>query len=112
MQLGASKPVRKLAHDDQQLEVRGFLDESALGFVLVGLGRLAVPQDVLRVGVKLIAFVAVRRLQHNRSGLGLERCDDAAVLAEARVLKEPIVVARLGRSFLIKSVQRRFDLAP
>ena len=62
--VGAARRVeagQELAHHDQQLQVGGFFDEPALGFVLVGFGRLAVLEDVLRVGVELVALVAVGR---------------------------------------------------
>ena len=94
--VGAARRVEageELAHHDQQLEVGRFLDEAALGLVLVGFGRLAVLQDVLRVGVELVAFVAVGRLAGDRVVVRLEGRDDAAELAEGGVLEEPVVVA-------------------
>jgi len=51
----------QLADHDQQLQVRRLLDEPALRLVLVLLRRLAVLQNVLRVGVELVALVAVWR---------------------------------------------------
>jgi hypothetical protein len=60
--VGAARRIeagQQLAHHDQQLQVRRLLDEAALGLVLVLLGGLAVLQDVLRVGVELVALVAV-----------------------------------------------------
>ena len=60
--VGAARRIeagQQLAHDDQQLHVRRFLDEAALGFVLVLLGGLALLEDVLGVGVELVALVAV-----------------------------------------------------
>ena len=50
---------QELADDDQELQVRRLLDETALRLVLVLLRRLAPLQDVLRVGVELVALVAV-----------------------------------------------------
>ena len=94
--VGAARRVeagQQLAHDDQQLQVRRLLDEAALGFVLVLLGGLAVLQDVLRVGVELVALVAVGRLAGDRVVVRLVGRDDAAVRAEGRVLEQPVVVA-------------------
>ena len=84
---------QQLADHDQQLHVRRLLDEAALGLVLVLLGGLAVLEDVLRVGVELVALVAVGRLARDRVVVRLVRRDDPAVRAEARVLEQPVVVA-------------------
>ena len=84
---------QQLADDDQQLHVRRLLDEAALGLVLVLLGGLALLEDVLRVGVELVALVAVGGLARDRVVVRLVRRDDPAVRAEARVLKQPEVVA-------------------
>ena len=76
---------QQLADDDQQLHVRRLLDEAALGFVLVLLGGLAVLEDVLRVGVELVALVAVRGLARDRIVVRLVGGDESppAVRAEA-----------------------------
>ena len=94
--VGAARRVeagQELAHHDQELEVGRFLNEPALGFVLVGFGALAGLEDVLRVGVELVAFVAVRRLQRDGCGVRLEGGDDAAVLAKRLAEEDAEVVA-------------------
>ena len=94
--VGAARRVeagQQLADHDQQLQVRRLLDEAALGLVLVLLGGLAVLEDVLRVGVELVALVAVGRLARDGVVVRLVRGDDPAVRAEARVLEQPVVVA-------------------
>ena len=87
------KAGQQLAHHDQQLQVGRLLDETAFGFILVRLGGLALRQHMQGVGVELIALVAVGRLPRNGVVVGLVRGDDAAVLAKARVLEQPKVVA-------------------
>ena len=62
VQLGASKAGQQLADDNQQLHVGRLLYEAALGFVLVLLGGLPLLEDVLCVGVELVALVAVGKL--------------------------------------------------
>ena len=83
----------QLAHDDQQLHLRRFLDEAALDFVLVLLGGLAVLQDVLLVGVELVTLVAVGRLAGNRALVRFVRRDDPAVRPKRCILEQPVVVA-------------------
>ena len=61
---------QQLADDDQELHICRFLDETALGLVLVLLGGLALLEDVLRVGVELVAFVAVGGLARIALWLG------------------------------------------
>jgi hypothetical protein len=61
--VGAARRIeagQQLAHHDEQFEVGRLLDEPVLGLVLVGLGGLAGWEDVLGVGVELVALVAVR----------------------------------------------------
>ena len=80
---GRVKAGQQLAHHDQQLAVGRLLDEAALGLVLVGLGGLAALEDMLRVGVELVALVAVRRFAGDGVVVRLVGRDDAAVRAEA-----------------------------
>src|SRR4029077_8757858 len=84
---------KQLTDDNQQLHVRRLIDEAALGFVLVLLGSLPLLENVLRVGVELVAFVAVGWLARDGVVVGLEGRDDPAVGAEARVLEQTEVVA-------------------
>ena len=56
-------------------------------------GGLALLQDVLRVGVELVALVAVGGLAGDRVVVRLVGRDDPAVRAEARVLEQSEVVA-------------------
>lgn len=94
--VGAARRVeagQELAHYDQELEVGRFFDETALGFVLVGLRRLAVLKDVLRVGVEFVAFVAVGRFAGDGVVVRLERGDDAAILAKRLTLEDAVIVA-------------------
>ena len=84
--IGAARRVEageQLTHHDQQLQVRRFLDEAALGLVLVLLRGLAVLEDVLGVGVELVAFVAVGRLARDGVVVRLVGRDDPAVGAES-----------------------------
>ena len=84
---------QQLADDDHQLHVGRLLYEAALGFVLVLLGGLPLLEDVLCVGVELVALVAVGKLARDGVVVRLVRCDDPAVRAEARVQEEPVVMA-------------------
>jgi len=84
---------QQLADDDQQLHVRRFLNEAALGFVLVLIGGLALLEDVLRVGVELVALVTIRGLLGDRRSDRLVGGNDPAVRSERCVLQQPIVVA-------------------
>jgi len=69
------------------------VDEAALGFVLVRCSRLARREHVLRVRVELVPLVAVGRLARDRVMVRLKGRDDAAMLAEVRVLEQAEVVA-------------------
>ena len=116
--VGAGRRIetgQQLAHHDQQLAVGRLLDEAPLHLVLVLLGRLPVLQHVLGVGVELVALVAVGGLARDRVVVRLVGGDDAAVLAERRVLEQPEVVAGIvdggrhqdGRAAII--VQARLE---
>ena len=94
--VGAARRVeagQELAHHDQQLEIGRLLDEPPLGLIFIGFRGLAAFQDVLRVGVELVSLVAVGRFAGDRVVVRLVGCDDAAILAEGRVLEEPVIMA-------------------
>ena len=58
---GRIEARQQLTRHDQQLHIRRFFDEPPLHFVLVLFGGLAFLQNELRVGVELVALVAVGR---------------------------------------------------
>ena len=96
--VGAARRVKasqELAHHDQQFKVGRLIDEAPLSLVLVVLRGLAVFQNVLRVGIELVPFVAVRWLQGNRGGVRLVGRNDAAEFPERRILKQAEVMARI-----------------
>jgi hypothetical protein len=90
---GGIESGQQFADDDEELAVRWLLDETTLHLLLVGFRRRESPEDVLRVGVKLVSLVAVGRLTGDRRSGWLVGGDDGDMTRERRVLKEAEVVA-------------------
>ena len=93
MQLGASKPVSSLPTTISSFMFAGSSMKRRLASSSYCLVVWPVLEDVLRVGVELVALVAVGRLARDGVVVRLVGRDDPAVLAEARVLEQPVVVA-------------------
>ena len=89
---GRIEAGQQLADDDQQLAVGRLLDKAALDLRLVLLRAGKARQHVPRVGVELVAFVAVGRLARDGVVVRLVGSDDAAVLAKRRILQQAKVV--------------------
>ena len=98
MQLGASKPVSSLLTTISSFMFAGSSMNRRLASSSYCLGGLAVLQDVLRVGVELVALVAVGGLARDRVVVRLVGGDDAAVRAEGGVLEQPVSSGRRRRS--------------
>jgi len=78
--VGAARRIEageQLADHDQQPHVRGLFYEAPFGFVLVLLGSLARSEHMLRIGVELVALVAVGWLAGDRVMVRLVGRDDA-----------------------------------